>query len=406
MNYNESLTNYAIITEKLCKHYRVYINPVDRLKETLFRRPFHQLVHSLIDVSIQIARHEAVGIIGENGSGKSTLLKILAGTTQASSGTLIRRGKVAALLELGSGFNPEFSGRANIQLNAALLGLTEKEIRNKEKAIIEFSELGEVIDRPVKTYSSGMYVRLAFSIATSVDPDILIVDEALSVGDQRFAQKCIERIMQFRKEGKTIIFCSHSMYLVNQLCDRTIWLNRGRIAGYGISSKIISEYLSFLEKKNGKNDCTSESAFADYTNKESKVEALLDDVAILDSNGKPSSMFYFQNDICVRIRVKIPDPPYLGHIGVMIINTKEEMVFFATTKHSGYDPICFKASSTIQLIFKYINIMNGTYFLKVVIGDRHGLRIVSEHPGIEFCVESKNPELGMFYLDHEWIIDN
>ncbi|MGD9975106.1 MAG: ABC transporter ATP-binding protein, partial [Desulfatirhabdiaceae bacterium] len=239
----------AIEAENLSKHYRVYIRPFDRLKESILRRPCHHLVNSLADVSFGLSHGDTLGIIGENGAGKSTLLKILAGTLQPSSGRLVRNGRVAALLELGAGFNPEFSGRTNIHLNAALLGLTEKEIRAREKDIIAFSELADVIDRPVKTYSSGMHVRLAFSIATSVDPDVLIVDEALSVGDQRFSQKCIERMVGFRNAGKTIIVCSHSMFLISALCEKAIWLDHGRISGAGKTSTVISEYLAFLEER-------------------------------------------------------------------------------------------------------------------------------------------------------------
>ena len=173
----------AIVAQKLTKHYQVYRRPFDRLKQAVLRRPCHDLVEALSDVSFEVPVGGTLGIIGENGAGKSTLLKILAGTVRPTSGRFEERGRIAALLELGSGFHPEFSGRQNIYLNAALLGLKEKEIKGREASIIAFSELKDAIDRPVKTYSSGMYVRLAFSIATSVDPDILIIDEALSVGD-------------------------------------------------------------------------------------------------------------------------------------------------------------------------------------------------------------------------------
>jgi len=217
----------AIEARNLTKNYQVYLRPFDRLKEAVLRRPCHDLVEALTDVSFEVPEGGTLGIIGENGAGKSTLLKILAGTARQTFGQMVKRGRMAALLELGSGFHPEFSGRQNIYLNAALLGLKEKEIREREEAIIAFSELEQAIDRPVKTYSSGMYVRLAFSIATSVDPEILIIDEALSVGDQRFQQKCVDRMMNFRKANKTLIICTHSMYMINELCSHAIWLKTG-----------------------------------------------------------------------------------------------------------------------------------------------------------------------------------
>jgi len=231
---------YAVKAAKLTKHYRVYNRPFERLKEAITRRPCHQVVKALDDVSFQVPFGGTLGIIGENGAGKSTLLKIMAGTLTPTSGEMVKRGRAAALLELGSGYHPEFSGRENIYLNAALLGLTEKEIKEREGAIIEFAELEDVIDRPVKTYSTGMYLRLGFSIAVSVNPELLIVDEALSVGDQRFQQKCVDRMIGFRKSNKTIIICSHSLYLVNELCAMTIWLRKGRVCRFGETSKVVS----------------------------------------------------------------------------------------------------------------------------------------------------------------------
>ena len=205
----------AIEAEGLTKHYQVYLRPFDRLKEAILRKPCHDPVEALTDVSFEVPEGGTLGIIGENGAGKSTLLKILAGTAHPTSGRMVKRGRMAALLELGSGFHPEFSGRQNIYLNAALLGLKEKEIRDREKAIIAFSELENAIDRPVKTYSSGMYVRLAFSIATSVEPDVLIIDEALSVGDHRFQQKCVDRMMGFR-DGKKNDYYLYPQYVYGQ----------------------------------------------------------------------------------------------------------------------------------------------------------------------------------------------
>jgi len=239
----------AIEAQGLTKNYQVYRRPFDRLKESALRRPCHDRIEALTDVTFEVPEGGTLGIIGENGAGKSTLLKILAGTVRPTSGHLVNRGRVAALLELGSGFHPEFSGRQNIYLNAALLGLKEKEIREREASIIAFSELENAIDRPVKTYSSGMYVRLAFSIATSVDPQILIIDEALSVGDQRFQQKCVDRMMNFRNANKTLIICTHSMYMINELCSHTLWLKNGRTCLLGKTSSVVSSYLGLYGKR-------------------------------------------------------------------------------------------------------------------------------------------------------------
>ncbi|EFK05564.1 ABC transporter, ATP-binding protein [delta proteobacterium NaphS2] len=239
----------AIRTKDVFKTYRLYKKPVDRLKEALTRRSRHQFFEALKDITFDVASGESIGIIGENGAGKSTLLKILAGTVTPSQGEVTISGRVAALLELGTGFHSEFTGRQNIYLNAALLGLEQSEISTKESTIIDFAELGEFIDRPIKTYSSGMIMRLAFSVATSVNPDILIIDEALSVGDHYFQQKCIDRMTQFRTQGKTILFCSHSTYSVNLLCNRAIWLHQGGIRRDGPATEVTADYVNFLRAK-------------------------------------------------------------------------------------------------------------------------------------------------------------
>ncbi len=387
----------AIEAENLTKHYRVYNKPIDRLKEAVLRRPCHHLVQSLTDVSFRIGCGETLGIIGENGAGKSTLLKILAGITQPTSGTIVRNGRIAALLELGSGFNPEFSGRTNIHLNAALLGLTENEIRARQNDIIEFAELFEVIDRPVKTYSSGMMMRLAFSIATSVDPDVLIVDEALSVGDQRFGQKCVERMMGFRKVGKTIIVCSHSMYLINELCAKTIWLNAGRLEQYGVSAKIISEYLAFLEAKDASTNLKTH-----VPSGEAHPDIRIEDVSVLDDTGRTVSRITFLQSIRVRMKVKPLKESYVGHVGIGIEKMDGEMIFVATTKNSGLPPVCFRDNQTIDLILNDIKIIKGSYRMHAVVSDEHAMSIVDEFKSAPFGVYSDNPELGLFWIDHQW----
>jgi ABC-type polysaccharide/polyol phosphate transport system ATPase subunit len=243
------MSPYSVEVHNVSKTYRLYDRPVDRLKEAVLRRPFHRPFQPLREVSFVVPQGGILGIIGDNGAGKSTLLKILAGTLTPSTGQVLHRGRVAALLELGAGFHQEFSGRQNIYLNASLLGLSDAEIGQREAGIIEFSELAEFIDRPVKTYSSGMYVRLAFSIATSVDPDILIIDEALSVGDAHFQKKCVNRMMQFKEQGKTMLFCTHSMYQIQELCDQVLWLDHGAMQRLDSATEVINAYNAHLESR-------------------------------------------------------------------------------------------------------------------------------------------------------------
>ena len=210
----------AVRADELSKQYDIYRRPVDRLLEILTRRARHTVFPALQDVTFEVERGETIGIIGQNGAGKSTLLKLLCGIARPTSGTLSTTGTIASILELGTGFHPEFSGRDNAALNAAILGLSSAEVRRRLPAIIEFSELGAFIDRPVKTYSSGMYMRLAFSVAVNVDPDILVIDEALAVGDGHFQKKCIDKIREFQDQQKTILFCSHALYYISSICRR------------------------------------------------------------------------------------------------------------------------------------------------------------------------------------------
>src|SRR5215218_5697714 len=242
----------AVETVALTKVYRVYASPWSRLAEAVSKRPHHRAFPALQDVTFSLPRGEGLALIGENGAGKSTLLKILAGITAPTSGSLEVRGKVASILELGSGFHPEFTGRQNIVLNAAMLGLSPEELRHKMPEIIEFSELGDFIDQPVKVYSTGMAMRLGFSIATQVDPEVLIIDEALSVGDGYFQKKCMDRLRIFVESGGTLLFCSHAMYYVSAFCQRALWLRNGRAEALGPVADVVREYENFLVAKSAK----------------------------------------------------------------------------------------------------------------------------------------------------------
>lgn len=245
----------AIVAEGVSKHYRIYANPQDRFRQALMprldrilnrapRRYFHEF-KALENVSFSIRRGETVGIIGRNGSGKSTLLQILAGTLTPSAGHVSVYGRVAPLLELGAGFNPDFSGRENILLSARLLGLSEEQLESRYQAIVDFADIGDFIGQPVKTYSSGMFVRLAFAVIAHVDADVLVIDEALSVGDAFFVQKCMRFLREFMKQG-TVVFVSHDTAAVNNLCDRVIWLKDGQIRAQGAPKDITARYLEDL----------------------------------------------------------------------------------------------------------------------------------------------------------------
>ena len=224
------------------KEYKLYDSPRARLKSLLTGRALHRSHWALQGVSLELARGQCLGVVGSNGAGKSTLLKLITGTLQPSCGQLARSGRVTAILELGAGFHPDFTGRQNLYFGGSLIGIGHDEMAALEPQVLAFAEIGEAIDRPVKTYSSGMTVRLAFALVTAVEPDLLIIDEALAVGDQHFQKKCVERIEQFRRNGCTILFCSHSPYHIRHLCDVALWLDAGRVMEFGPTEAVLGAY--------------------------------------------------------------------------------------------------------------------------------------------------------------------
>jgi lipopolysaccharide transport system ATP-binding protein len=241
----------AVVFSQVSKSYSVYPSPSDRLKElaTFHKLRFHTDFWALRDVSFEVRRGETFCVVGENGSGKSTLLQICGGILAPSSGTAETHGRVAALLELGSGFNPEFSGRDNVYLNAAILGFSNKEVDQRFPQIEAFAEIGDFIRQPVKTYSTGMVVRLAFSVAIHLDPEILLVDEALSVGDVYFRQRCMRKVQELRSRGITILFVSHATADVKALGDRALWLDKGSVRAMGQTDLVVSQYLAAMAEK-------------------------------------------------------------------------------------------------------------------------------------------------------------
>jgi lipopolysaccharide transport system ATP-binding protein len=306
--YSES----AIKVENLSKCYEVYDKPHKRLLQMLFRgkrKYFHEF-WALKSASFEVKTGETVGIIGSNGSGKSTLLQMLCGTLNPSSGEISIRGRVAALLELGAGFNPEFTGKENVYLNAAILGLTLEEIDASYAAIEEFAEIGEFIDQPVKTYSSGMYVRLAFSVAVHTKPSILVVDEALSVGDARFQAKCLDRIKQMKDSGVSILFVSHDVAAVRTLCDRALWLDKGCVRALGDVFPVTAQYTEHLFSRppDKSVEATSIEAIPQPRETQQPINhwgshiGIIMDAGIYDAAGVRKSFFTDHEKMIVKVR--------------------------------------------------------------------------------------------------------
>jgi len=258
------MQNTIIKIEDLSKMYKLYNKPIDRLKESVhpFKKKYHKDFYALKDISLNIRRGETVGIIGKNGSGKSTLLKIITGILAPTFGNLKVNGKISALLELGAGFNPEYTGVQNIYLNGMMMGYTKEEIDRKLEKIIAFADIGEFIDQPVKTYSSGMFVRLAFALSINVEPEILIVDEALSVGDFMFQNKCLKKFKEIQQKGTTILFVSHSTQQIINYCNRAVLLHEGKMYGdsYDVE-RIVFKYEELVRKTNSTSSISSNKIF-------------------------------------------------------------------------------------------------------------------------------------------------
>jgi ABC-type polysaccharide/polyol phosphate transport system ATPase subunit len=294
----------AIRAENVSKVYRVYDKPIHRLWDLIFPgKKRHQEFWAVRNVYLDIPHGSTVGIIGENGAGKSTLLKVLTGISAPTTGSVHTQGRIASLLELGAGFHPEFSGRENIYLNCSILGMSDEEIEERYPKIVEFSELGEFIERPVKTYSSGMYVRLGFAVASSVDPDILFIDEALSVGDEHFKGKCINRLNEFREKGKTTVFVSHDMGAIKSMCQHVVLMDQGEILEQGTAEKVSDEYLKRAHARGNERLSSLNRGTSEYP-RWGSGEVEVTSVEMVGPDGAASHVLQTAQSFTIRLRWK------------------------------------------------------------------------------------------------------
>ena len=373
-----------IIVENINKDFKIYTRPQDRLAEILLRRPRHKLYHVLRDISFAVPDGKSIGIIGDNGAGKSTLLKLLVGTLQPTSGSIQTHGQVAALLELGAGFHPEFTGRRNIYLNASLLGVPDDDIAELERGIIEFSELGDFIDRPVKTYSSGMYVRLAFSIATMVRPDILVIDEALSVGDLAFQKKCVQRMNEFREQNKTMAFCSHSMFHVQELCDIAIWIDKGEIKEMGDSHKVVGDYENFCNNKkyyiSVQEDLpavhTEKQPHQSVSTEEVLQDCKINSLSVCNTEGEEITAIDPLSDLVLEMEVEVLNDNMEGHFGFAFMRSAEEPIAsFLTTNAEEIELRRYARGEVfkVRLVVEKVAMRVGEFYVLGGLADKSGL---------------------------------
>ncbi|MGC9456462.1 MAG: ABC transporter ATP-binding protein [Halothiobacillaceae bacterium] len=400
-------TEARIEMQAVGKAYRVYARPRDRLVEVLTRRPKHQGYWALQDASLTIPAGETFGLVGENGAGKSTFLKLVAGTIRPSTGQLSVAGRVAALLELGVGFHPEETGRENIMMMGALNGVRPADMAAYAAEVIEFAELSDaVLDRPVKTYSSGMFMRLAFSAATAVEPDILVIDEALSVGDMYFQKKSLDRIMSFRDAGKTVLFCSHNLYQVRSLCNRAAWIRSGRVEAMGDTETVVTAYESYERAKAGaalESAQTSEAGPARQMTS-SAAPVRLRDVSLEAPDGvNPSVLETFQ-DIRLVFDVESLSDDHRFHVGFAITRNDRENVFGSSTQFDpDREPMQGAGMHRVSIRLPGLPLLSGDYLLSVYVLDDTGLQVIDMAEGIRpFRVQQKLREFGFVYMTHHW----
>ena len=407
------MQDIALSLNSVSKYYKYYAREMDRIREILSGKALFQKIEALKPVTLDVYKGEVLGVIGQNGAGKSTLLKVVANTIQPSTGDIEVNGRVAALLELGGSFHPEMTGRENVHLSCAIQGLNRQQTAQVYDDIVAFAEIGDFIDRPVKTYSSGMFVRLAFSLATHIDPEILVIDEALSVGDGAFSRKSFDRIMDFKNKGKTILFCSHSMYQVEALCDRVVWLDKGAIRRMGNPVDVISEY-SELVRLASKREESMGKAVAQVD--ESKTEAptpgirlprILDILVRLDGHeSKVHKLVTGESDLEITVLFDPGEGIPMASVAVAISGGDRRIL---TSTGSFHDGVVLKTDESgrgvARILFPKLSLLRGYYFLDVALLCEKGVHLYETvRQAAELNVEQKGLERGFVKLPHEWIV--
>jgi len=392
-------SDVALSVNNISKCYLIYDRPQDRLKQSIFRsRRYYREFWALKDVSFEVRKGETVGIIGRNGSGKSTLLQIITGILTPTSGQININGRVAALLELGSGFNPDFTGRENALMSGAIMGFTTKEILERMPLIEKFAEIGDFIDQPVKIYSSGMYVRLAFACAVNVDPDILVVDEALAVGDLQFQLKCIDKMKSFKKQGKTILFVSHDTNAARNFCDQAVWMMEGRIYLRGEVNTVMDLYNDYMkvETENAENPTVLDSSRRNVLT--------INDVYFLNNKGKQSRSFKPGEEIKVTIEYTLHScvSDIIG--GVALFDRQHVYVCGLNTKLDEIKLPSMPGKYKLMLSYSDINLLPGTYYVDIGFYESSGVVSLDYQSKIKsFFIESdKYLAQGLVMIKHYW----
>jgi ABC-type polysaccharide/polyol phosphate transport system ATPase subunit len=401
---------------------------------------------ALTDVSFSVPKGSTYGVIGRNGSGKSTALKLVAGITKPTSGTVRVEGRISALIELGAGFHPEISGRENVFINGIMLGLTKRQIEERFDDIVEFAELREFIDAPVKTYSSGMYMRLGFAVAIHVDPDVLLVDEVLAVGDEGFTHKCLDKFAEFRRRNKTILLVTHSLGLVERFCDEAVWIDEGRVMGHGDPKRMVDMYLTAVERGEEALLATTsakaleaasrredepphpatgvvpgdagsaDTAPADGTASEPALQNMFEategrwgsreieitDVAMLDKSGDAAHVFHSGEPMNVRVTVLAHEAITDFVFGIGLFNADGVCCYGTNTYLEEMTPIAIEGAVEATFAVERLDLVEGTYKLDVAVHKRDGYPYDYHRLLYTFRVKSRTHDAGIYRPPHHW----
>lgn len=420
-------TEYTIEVQNVQKKFRIYYDKGRTLKERLlFRNRNHNEERWVLrGIDFKVKKGEAIGLIGENGAGKSTMLKLMTRIIYPDQGSITMRGRVSSLIELGAGFHPDMSGRENIYTNASIFGLSRKEIDARLQDIIDFSELEEFIDNPVRTYSSGMYMRLAFAVAINVDADILLIDEILAVGDAAFQAKCFRKLREIKAAGTTIVIVSHSLGQIEQICDRSLWFKDGIIEKEGIPYDVHPYYLDFMGRKNQEptptepvleNDLESSAEEADKTKQEQaqteeqnhfrwgSKEAIILDVKLLDHTGQEKTVFKTGEPMTIQMHYKCNKKITDAVIGIGIFRNDGMQCYGVNTNIDRFGDIALQENGQIQCILRDNELLEGEYLLDVAIHKEDGFAYDYWKSSKQFRMYSDYADAGVVRLVHQWEI--
>ncbi len=427
----------AIELTRVSKVYRRYSGrQFATLKSALLQRSIlrdlqpSETFPALTDVSFTVPKGSTYGVIGRNGSGKSTALKLVAGITKPTSGTVRVDGRISALIELGAGFHPEISGRENVFINGIMLGLTKREIQRRFDEIVEFAELTEFIDAPVKTYSSGMYMRLGFAVAIHVDPDVLLVDEVLAVGDEGFTHKCLDKFAEFRRRGKTILLVTHSLNLVERFCDEALWLDSGHAKAHGDPKRVVGAYLTAVEQteeqlladttaraveeagrdgregqegldRTAPTDPTS-NMFRATEGRWGSREIEITDVALRDHTGQPTFVFHSGDSVSIRLKLRAQHPTDDFVFGIGLFNAEGVCCYGTNTFLEEMNPERLTGEAEVTFSIESLDLVEGTYKLDVAVHKRDGYPYDYHRLLYTFRVKSRTQDVGIYRPRHRW----